>query len=128
MEFTTDNGTYQLPKLTFGLSEKMDKAGAAGSDRNGFKARYDFIKEIIGDDAAEVELDGSKFEEVDMVKLSVVFQSICAAYSKPVIDAQRKHFESQTEGWSEALDPVEKALNAAQTAKAMSNRQNFRVK
>lgn len=129
MQLDTQNGSYMLPKLTFGLSDKMDKAAAAGSDKNGYKARYDFVVECLGAEAAAVELDGSKFDDIDLVALTVTFQNIAAAYSQPIIEAQRAQLEAQTAGWADTLDPVTQALAAAKEAKAMGNRQQFnRVK
>lgn len=129
MQLDTQNGSYALPKLTFALSDKMDKAAAAGSDKNGYKARYDFVVECLGSEAAAVELDGSKFDDIDLVALAVTFQNIAAAYSQPIIEAQRAQLEAQTSGWADTLDPVTKALAAAKEAKAMGNRQQFnRVK
>ena len=114
----------ELPKLTLGISDKMDAVGAAQSNRERFSLQYEFIKEVCGEEYAAQALDGEDIEDIDLVELNVVYVGIVNAYAAPAAKAQAEGIAEQMK----ALKPVVGAADAVGKIAVMGNsRQGFKA-
>jgi hypothetical protein len=48
----TKGNAVELPKLTLGISDKMDEVSAAQSNRERYRLQYEFVKEVCGEEYA----------------------------------------------------------------------------
>lgn len=113
----------ELPKLTLGISDKMDEVSAAQSNRERYRLQYEFIKEVCGDEYAAQALDGEDIEDIDLVELNVVYVGIVNAYAAPAAKAQAEGIAEQMK----ALKPVVGAADAVGRIAVMGNsRQGFK--
>lgn len=114
----------ELPKLTLGISDKMDAVGAAQSNRERYSLQYEFIKEVCGEEYAANALDGEDIENIDLVELNVVYVGIVNAYAAPAAKAQAEGIAEQMK----ALKPVVGAADAVGKIAVMGNsRQGFKA-
>ena len=54
----TKGNAVELPKLTLGISDKIDEVSAAQSNRERYRLQYEFVKEVCGEEYAAQALDG----------------------------------------------------------------------
>lgn len=82
--------SYDLPKRTVNTVAKLKEA--LEIDRTEldllqkYERLYDFVKEMLGDEAAADVLGADTFEDVDVSDIEIVVLKIKAAYEKPVND------------------------------------------
>lgn len=114
----------ELPKLTIALSDEMDAASAAQSNRERFRLQHEFVKEVCGEGNAAAMLDGEEIEDIDLVALNVAYVGIVNAYAAPAAKAQADGVAEQMK----ALKPVIGAANAVGKIAVMgNNRQGFKA-
>lgn len=120
----TKGNAAELPKLTLGISDKMDEVSAAQSNRERYRLQYEFVKEVCGEEYAAQALDGEDIEDIDLVALNVVYVGIVNAYAAPAAKAQAEGIAEQMK----ALKPVVGAVDAVGKVAAMGNsRQGFKA-
>lgn len=120
----TDGNAVELPKLTLGISDRMDEVGAAQSNRERYRLQYGFVKEVCGEEYAAQALDGEDIEDIDLVALNVAYVGIVNAYAAPAAKAQAEGIAEQVK----ALKPVVGAADAVGKIAAMGNsRQGFKA-
>ena len=114
----------ELPKLTLGISDKMDEVSAAQSNRERYRLQYEFVKEVCGEEYAAQALDGEGIEDIDLVALNVVYVGIVNSYAAPAAKAQAEGIAEQMK----ALKPVVGAADAVGKFAVMGNsRQGFKA-
>lgn len=119
----TKGNVVELPKLTLGISDKMDEVGAAQSNRERYRLQHEFVKEVCGEDYAAQALDGEAIEDIDLVELNVVYVGIVNAYAAPAAKAQAEGIAEQMK----ALKPMVGAADAVSKMAVMGNsRQGFK--
>lgn len=96
MDYTliTNNGAYQLPKLTLDIREKIEGLNKKIANTNiplaeRIKAQHDFIVETIGADSAKEILETDNVNDMDINELCILYINICKSYDKPVNDANK---------------------------------------
>lgn len=120
----TEGNAVELPKLTLGISDKMDEVGAAQSNRERYRLQYEFVKEVCGGEYAARALDGEGIEDIDLVALNVAYVGIVNSYAAPAAKAQAEGIAEQMK----ALKPVVGAADAVGKFAAMGNsRQGFKA-
>lgn len=120
----TEGNAVELPKLTLGISDKMDAVGSAQSNRERYRLQYEFVKEVCGEEYAAQALDGEDIEDIDLVALNVVYVGIVNAYAAPAANAQAEGIAEQMK----ALKPVVGAADAVGRIAVMGNsRQGFKA-
>lgn len=114
----------ELPKLTLGISDKMDEVSAAQSNRERYRLQYEFVKEVCGEEYAAQALDGEDIDDIDIVELNVVYVGIANAYAAPAAKAQAEGIAEQMK----ALKPVVGAADAVGRMAVMGNsRKGFKA-
>lgn len=113
----------ELPKLTLGISDKIDEVSAAQSNRERYRLQYEFVKDVCGEEYAAQALDGEGIEDIDLVALNVVYVGIVNSYAAPAAKAQADGIAEQMK----ALKPVVGAADAVGKFAVMGNsRQGFK--
>lgn len=119
----TKGNAVELPKLTLGISDKMDEVSAAQSNRERYRLQHELVKEVCGEEYAAQALDGEDIEDIDIVELNVLYVGIVNAYAAPAAKAQADGIAEQMK----ALKPVVGAADAVGRMAVMGNsRQGFR--
>jgi hypothetical protein len=120
----TKGNAVELPKLTLGISDKMDAVGSAQSNRERYRLQYEFVKEVCGEECAAQALDGEDIDDIDLVALNVVYVGIVNAYAAPAAKAQAEGIAEQMK----ALKPMVGAADAVGRIAVMGNsRQGFKA-
>lgn len=120
----TEGNAVELPKLTLGISDKMDAVGSAQSNRERYRLQHEFVKEVCGEEYAAQALDGEDIEDIDLVALNVAYVGIANAYAAPAAKAQAEGIAEQMK----ALKPVVGAADAVGRIAVMGNsRQGFKA-
>lgn len=120
----TRGNAVELPKLTLGISDKMDEVSAAQSNRERYRLQYEFVKEVCGEEYAAQALDGEDIEGIDLVALNVAYVGIVNAYAAPAAKARAEGVAEQMK----ALKPVVGAADAVGRIAVMGNsRQGFKA-
>lgn len=120
----TKGNAVELPKLTLGISDKMDAVGSAQSNRERYRLQYEFVKEVCGEEYTDQALNGEDIEDIDLVELNVVYVGIVNAYAAPAAKAQAEGIAEQMK----ALKPVVGAADAVGKIAVMGNsRQGFKA-
>lgn len=118
--------TFELPKLTIALAEEMDGVPNKGGFKETAKAMYEFVKKVLPGDYLKAELDGSKLDSIDIVKLRNIYDGINTAYTSALEDGRVQSMNEQMENIAPMLDTLSKAMELNRQA---SSRQGFsRVK
>lgn len=93
-ELMYNNLGYPLPKYTAKMSKEMeeiDKQNASMSvsqDRK-YKTMYDFVRKIVGSEAAMEIFETDNFEEVDLNVITISYLGIRTGYDRPLLQAKR---------------------------------------
>lgn len=120
----TKGNAVELPKLTLGISDRMDEVGAARSNRERYRLQYEFVKEVCGEEYAARALDGEDIDDIDLVELNVVYVGIVNAYAAPAAKARAEGIAEQMK----ALKPVVGAADAVGRIAVIGNsRQGFKA-
>lgn len=119
----TKGNAVELPKLTLGISDKIDEVSAAQSNRERYRLQHEFVKDVCGEEYAAQALDGEGIEDIDLVALNVVYVGIVNSYAAPSAKAQAEGIAEQMK----ALKPVVGAADAVGKFAVMGNsRQGFK--
>lgn len=120
----TNGNAVELPKLTLGISDKMDEVSVAQSNRERYRLQHEFVKEVCGEEYAAQALDGEDIEDIDLVALNTTYVGIVNAYAAPVAKVQADAVAEQMK----ALKPVVGAADAVSRISVMGNsRQGFKA-
>lgn len=111
VELIWNDKTYEIAKKTVDISDKMDQilemSLLIGRDdkKKAFKAEYDFILSVMGEDKGKEALDCESFKDVDVEVMITLFNAIGYAWQRV-----RRNFE-----WKQ----TEEAMNNPVVAKAV---------
>lgn len=125
MEHTiiVNNKSYDLPKKTITVTEKLDKAMKVDSVkgltiRKKYELLHETIKGFVGEENAAEMFGTANLDEIDLSELAVVVLSINDAYEKPMNDYQTDRMRERI-----GSIPLEKIASITKTAQAVSNMQ-----
>ena len=123
MTYTLIVGTksYDLPKKTLGIAEKMD--GVVALDKNprmNTRDKYQSIlnleEELLGKSNLEEILGATSLDDMDLSEVVITFRKIVDAYNKPVQEYERT---ANAEAFNRV--PVDKLTQLAAIVKAIPN-------
>lgn len=121
-----NNRSYDLPKKTVAVAEKLDMAlktdSIAGlSIKDKFERLHDFVKEMVGSENAAEMLGSEELNEIDTSELAVIVLKINDAYEKPMNDYQAERMQKKISNI-----PIEKLTSMTKAAQSVSNTQMIR--
>lgn len=112
MEYTViiDGHSYDLPKKTVAVMEKMDEVLKVDSVRGysvrqKFEKLYSFVKELVGDEAAKNMFGSDNLSEIDLSDVTLAVKKIVDTYEKPITD----YDAAKSSGALDSL-PIEKII------------------
>ena len=118
MEYTiiVDGRSYDLPKKTMSVMEKMDDVMKVDSVkgysvRQKFEKIHRFIKDLVGDDNAKEILGSDNISEIDLSEVTLTAKKIIDAYDKPITDYDLEKSMRKIEGI-----PIDKIVSVANAA------------
>lgn len=125
------NGSViELPKLTLALSDRMDEIQAETVNAKRYALQLDFLRDVLGSEYVEAELDGTGVDDVDLVSLNILYTAIVNAYTLPVQQAQLEAARKQLQQVQPMLQSVDQMARMQQLATgnavATRSRQGFR--
>lgn len=127
------NGSViELPKLTLALSDRMDEIQAETVNAKRYALQLDFLRDVLGSEYVEAELDGTGVDDVDLVSLNILYTAIVNAYTLPVQQAQLEAARKQLQQVQPMLQSVDQMARMQQlatgnaVANATRSRQGFR--
>lgn len=93
-ELNYNNLYYPLPKYTAAISKEMaviDKQNESGTvdQERKYKTMYDFVKKMVGPEAALEIFEADSFEEADLNAITISYLGIRVGYEKPVLQASQ---------------------------------------
>lgn len=124
MRYEDGNGrSFELPKLTLALDERMSEAASSGKTRREkAEAHLALMSEALGADYVAERCGGSEVDEVDLSELSRLFSEVTAAYRAPEIEDVAK----QLGGLADIVGQIEKLAEQQKRVEALANsRQGF---
>lgn len=92
MEYTIiiNGRSYDLPKKTVSVMEKMDGILKIDScrmkARQKFEKMHEFVKDMIGEENAKEAFGTDNLEEMDMSELAITVLKMNDAYNQPLTD------------------------------------------
>lgn len=88
MTMIFDGQTYELPKFTLSVADKINTVYAAEkvSVRDSYKGQYAFVVDMLGKDNATQALGASGINDCDLNTLTILFNEIEKAMRKPIAD------------------------------------------
>lgn len=127
MEYTVtiNDRCYELPKKTLSVIGKLDGVLKVDS-RKDFSARqkfeklHQFIKEVLGDEAAREILGAENLEEIDLSDLSLTVLQINDAYNRPVLDYRTNKMNESLSAIS--ADKIVPLINGIKTMESMPDK------
>lgn len=114
----------ELPKLTVSLRRKVMAPDALTGDER-LRAEWDALRAVLPAEAVAGELDGDRFEAVDVVALERLWGDVRHAYDEPMVE-QRRRAIADALGALDA-DGVENLARVAEAMRALDSRQGFRA-
>ncbi len=83
--------SYDLPKRTIAVTNKLDSAAKVDSDarltmREKIKKVFDTVSELIGPENMEDAFGSKDLDEIDTTEITLAFRMIVDAYNKPLSD------------------------------------------
>ena len=118
MEYTiiVDGRSYDLPKKTLSVMEKMDDVMKVDSVkgysvRQKFEKIHRFIKDLVGDDNAKEILGSDNISEIDLSEVTLTAKKIIDAYDKPITDYDLEKGLRKMDGI-----PIDKIVSIAKAA------------
>lgn len=108
--------SYDLPKRTLDVVERLDKAAAVDgikgmSIREKYKKIYECLEDLLGHENMVEILGSDNLDEVDLSEVTLAFRKIVDAYNKPVNDYNN---EQSFKGLAEL--PIDKIVSLADAA------------
>lgn len=93
MEYTiiVDGQSYDLPKKTIKVVNQMDEVLKVDANNNlnvrqKFEKCHNFVKALVGEDAAKEMFGSDNLEEIDLTEVTLAVKKIVEAYDKPIAD------------------------------------------
>jgi hypothetical protein len=113
------NEEYELPKKTLKIAkmiEEVYKSNLQGAKT--YEVQYKFVCDILGKSVANQLLDGKSINDIDLIRLSILFLSIDHAYKKEVEEFQEELNRNQldTDSINKIVD-IGKSVTAIQGVK-----------
>lgn len=133
MEYYAElNGrTYTLPRYTNSVRSKIDRIAADDvSDKvdagKKFVNKYQFIRELIGEEAAKEVFGTDNIDEMDLNDITISYVRILHAYDKSVseLEQENKMASLSPEDRELMLELLKNAGNLQELDKMLSNQQN----
>lgn len=133
MEYYAElNGrTYTLPRYTNSVRSKIDRIAADDvSDKvdagKKFVNKYQFIRELIGEEAAKEVFGTDNIDEMDLNDITISYVRILHAYDKSVSELERenKMASLSPEDRELMLELLKNAGNLQELDKMLSKQQN----
>ena len=117
-----NNRSYDLPKKTIGIANKLDEVLKVDSVRGlSIRQKYEklhvFVKDVLGEDAAREILGTENLDEVDLSELTIAVRKIIDAYEKPITEYQMEKNREKLAGIP--MKQIEALTKAASTATNM---------
>ena len=117
-----NNKSYDLPKKTVAITEKLDKALTADSIkgltvRGKFEILHNFVKDLVGEENAAEILGSANLDDIDLSELALIVLNINEAYEKPLDDFQTERMRAKMSAFP--MDKITSITNAAQVAASM---------
>lgn len=123
MEYTVivDNRSYDLPKKTIGIMEKLDEVLKVDSKPLSMKQKYqkifDFAKLVLGNEVIEI-FGSDKVTDIDVGELELLVLKIQDSYNQPIAEYQNEKFENSL--GSIPTDKIKAITEAAQAIDTVS--------
>lgn len=133
MEYYAElNGrTYTLPRYTNSVRSKIDRIAADDvSDKvdagKKFVNKYQFIRELIGEEAAKEVFGTDNIDEMDLNDITISYVRILHAYDKSVseLEQENKMASLSPEDRELMLELLKNAGNLQELDKMLSKQQN----
>lgn len=133
MEYYAElNGrTYTLPRYTNSVRSKIDRIAADDvSDKvdagKKFVNKYQFIRELIGEEAAKEVFGTDNIDEMDLNDITISYVRILHAYDKSVsaLERENKMASLSPEDRELMLELLKNAGNLQELDKMLSKQQN----
>lgn len=126
MDYTViiENKSYELPKKTVGVMEKLDEVLKVDTSNMKFRQKMErlhtFVKDIVGVENAKEILGSAKLDEIDVSDLSLAVLKINDAYEQPIADYK-------TEKMRERMGsiPTDKLTALTKSMQSLSNVQGL---
>jgi hypothetical protein len=118
--------SYDLPKKTMAITEKLDATGQVDEldipVREKYRKVLDCVLAILGKEATEEALGSTDLNEVDLSEVTIAFRKIVDAYNRPVQDYVNASGRGALEGMplqemTALANAATQILNAADTVK-----------
>ena len=131
MEYTLiyRGNSYELPKFTKKVKDKIDRISEQNEspsikDYDKYKGMYDFIREMIGAEAALEIFETDDIDEMDLNEIAVCFLGICSGYDKPVNEAKKEISDNKIdkEDMQMVLEVLRNAGNLKELEKVLNRR------
>lgn len=95
---TINNKTFELPKCTLAVEEKVEKirevnigvVKGTAKKRELVELMIDYVESLIGAENAQEALNYTDIEDIDTKELEMAVNAINAAFSKPKEEAQMR--------------------------------------
>lgn len=124
MDYTVilNGQSYDLPKLTLSIKEKIDNVNLKISNGSiplmeRVKVQHDFMKELVGADNLEEILGTSDIKSIDLNEMSIAYVEICRSYEAPMTQKRQQAIPTET---IEKMNELLKNLgNVSQIEKVM---------
>lgn len=122
MEYTIiiNGRSYDLPKKTVSVMEKMDSALKVDNlrikARQKFEKIHEFVKDMIGAENAKEAFGSDNLEEIDLSELSIAVLKINDTYNQPLTDYKIEKMRATMNGMQ-----TEKIAALANSATAIAN-------
>lgn len=106
---------FDLPKKTMALNDRIESVNKATTTKDAYIRMFDLLIYALGDEKV-VELLGSKnINDVDLIELQKIVDSILLEYDKALQENQLKYFEELAN--SSAVQNAIKIAEASKTVK-----------
>lgn len=113
----------ELPKYTIALKEKFEKLSEIEAvSKETLKARYELMKSILSPDYVSEVLDGTTFDEIDVIELDKLFFGVKNAYEVPL---QKDQLDSAISQLEEIMPLLEKYERIVANSGSKPTRQGF---
>lgn len=82
------NVVHTLPKLTPALSAEIDAVAQGQTPDEVFRAQYDMMVKLMGEDSAHKAFDCTGYDDCDVTALALCFSRATHAYQAVIFDDQ----------------------------------------
>lgn len=120
-----DGNEVELPKLTPQLAARMHAGADQPSAMGKWQAEYAFLQLALPTDYLAERVGGTKFDDIDLSALDVLFIDVCDTYNRPAAEAQAKSMRAQLDGMD--MDKLTRISEAMAAVSQPRSRQGFRV-